>query len=64
MALPVLREVSDRMLKVTRGEWWRDVPIPWLHPSATFCSESLRLLGRFRTHRCLRALFVLIQLQP
>jgi hypothetical protein len=30
MASYVLREASTRMLKVTRGEWWRDVPFMWL----------------------------------
>jgi hypothetical protein len=55
MASHVLREAYARMFKATRGEWWRDVPIPvasgeddstsfWLGISKNFLMGGMLML--------------------
>jgi hypothetical protein len=42
MSSPELRESSVRMLKVTRGRWPRNVPIPWATGEYIFTSRLAR----------------------
>jgi hypothetical protein len=47
MSSPKLRESSARMLKVTRGRWPRNVPIPWAVGEDMFTSRLAREMKIF-----------------